>query len=67
MVAAFDRMARTTADGAANAILEGVARNNPRIMVGLDARAISALQRLFPKTYQRIAQPGIARRGLQQV
>jgi butyryl-CoA dehydrogenase len=67
MVASFEKMARTSADEAARVILTGVARNNPRIMVGLDARGISLLQRLFPKTYQRIARPGIARRGLQQV
>lgn len=67
MVAAFEKMARTSAERAAQAILRGVARGSPRIMVGLDARGISLLQRLFPKKYQRIIQPGIKRRGLQQV
>ena len=67
MVDAFERIARTSAERAARTILDGVARNSPRIMVGADARGISALQRLFPKTYQRIARPGIKRRGLHQV
>jgi butyryl-CoA dehydrogenase len=67
MVAAFEAIARTSPEQAASTILKGVARNSPRIIVGLDARAISLLQRLFPKTYQRIARPGIKRRGLQQV
>lgn len=67
MVAAFQKMARTKAEDAAEVILKGVARNSPRIIVGLDARAISLLQRLFPKTYQWIARPGIKRRGFHQV
>jgi NAD(P)-dependent dehydrogenase (short-subunit alcohol dehydrogenase family) len=48
----FDRMARTTAEAAARTILRGVKRNARRVLIGADARAISALQRLLPSGYQ---------------
>ena len=67
MLAEFDRMARTTADRAARVIVEGVCRGQRRIMVGMDARAISVLQRLLPKSYQRLVEFGARRRGLTQV
>ncbi len=67
MLAEFDRMARTTAEKAARVIIQGVLRGNRRIVVGLDARAISTLQRLLPKSYQRLVEFGARRRGLTQV
>jgi butyryl-CoA dehydrogenase len=67
MLAEFDRMARTTADDAARTILEGVRRGRRRILIGMDARAISALQRLLPHRYQRLVEIGARRRGLTQV
>ena len=67
MHAEFDRMARTTADEAARTIIAGVRKGKRRIVVGLDARGISALQRLFPKGYQRMVERGARRRGLSQV
>jgi NAD(P)-dependent dehydrogenase (short-subunit alcohol dehydrogenase family) len=67
MLAEFDRMARTTADKAARVIVEGVRRGKRRIVVGMDARAISTLQRLLPKSYQRLVEIGVRRRGLTQV
>jgi hypothetical protein len=33
----------------------------------MDARAISALQRLLPSGYQRLVELGVRRRGLTQV
>ena len=48
----FDRAARTTAESAARAIVRGVKRNARRVLIGADARAISALQRLLPTGYQ---------------
>jgi NAD(P)-dependent dehydrogenase (short-subunit alcohol dehydrogenase family) len=67
MLAEFDRMARTTADDAARAIVAGVCRGKRRILIGVDARVLSALQRLLPKGYQRLVEFGARRRGLTQV
>jgi hypothetical protein len=60
-------MARTGADDAARKIVGGVRKGKRRILVGLDARAISALQRLLPERYQRLVEFGARRRGLTQV
>ncbi len=67
MLAEFDRMARTPPEKAARAIVEGVLRGNPRIVVGADARVISFLQRLLPRRYQGLVGRGVRRRGLTQV
>lgn len=67
MLAEFERMARTPADAAARAIIDGVLRGRRRILVGADARLISTLQRLLPSGYQRLVALGARRRGLTQV
>lgn len=67
MHAEFDKAARTSAESAARTILRGVARGKRRILVGFDARIISALQRLFPRGYQWLVERGAKRRGLGQV
>jgi len=54
MNATFDRLARTSAESAARTILRGVKRNARRVLVGPDAHAIDALQRLLPTSYQRL-------------
>lgn len=50
-VALFDRLTLTTPEQAARLILDGVRRQNPRILVGPDAVALDVLQRLFPRRY----------------
>ena len=50
-VARFERMTPTTPEAAAERILEGVERREPRILIGKDARQIDVLQRLRPATY----------------
>jgi short-subunit dehydrogenase len=50
----FDRMARTMPEAAARAILRGVRRNARRVLIGADAYAIAALQRLLPTGYQAL-------------
>ncbi len=50
----FDRVARTSPDEAARVILDGVVRNRRRVLIGGDARFISALQRLLPNRYQAL-------------
>ncbi|WP_137817288.1 SDR family oxidoreductase [Pseudomonas sp. 2FG] len=49
-----DQLLRTTPDKAAQVIMRGVLRNNRRILIGADARALDALQRLLPALYQRL-------------
>ena len=47
----FDKVAKTTSDEAAKVILKGIKANEPRILIGKDARAISTISRLFPRRY----------------
>jgi len=55
-VARFDRLTPTTPDQAAERILEGVERREPRILIGSDARQLDILQRLKPATYWKLLQ-----------
>jgi short-subunit dehydrogenase len=41
---------RTTADEAAKAIIDGIKRNKRRILIGMDAKVLDILTRLFPVT-----------------
>ena len=50
----FDRVARSTPEQAAETIVAGIKKKNPRILIGKDARAISSFSRLFPKHYLRV-------------
>ncbi len=55
-VAYFDtKMARTSAEKAAQIIIKGIKKNKSRILVGFDAHIIDILQRLFPVMFQRLA------------
>jgi short-subunit dehydrogenase len=47
----FDNAARTTPAAAALRIITGIEKNQPRILIGNDARFIDVLQRLRPGTY----------------
>jgi short-subunit dehydrogenase len=47
----FDNAARTTPTAAALRIIEGIEKNEPRILIGSDARFVDVLQRLRPGTY----------------
>lgn len=47
----FDRLARTTAQAAALRIIRGVEHNEPRILIGSDAKYLDLIQRLKPATY----------------
>lgn len=50
----LEKLAKSTAEQAANTIIKGIKSNNPRILIGPDARQISMVQRLFPKRYFKI-------------
>ncbi len=52
---AFEKSFITSAEKAAKTILQGVQRNQRRILVGPDARVYDWMVRLFPTAYQRIA------------
>jgi short-subunit dehydrogenase len=47
----FDAVARTTPAAAALRIITGIEKNQPRILIGNDARFMDLLQRLRPATY----------------
>jgi short-subunit dehydrogenase len=47
----FDAVARTTPAAAALRIVQGIEKNQPRILIGNDARFMDLLQRLRPATY----------------
>src|ERR1700674_3457359 len=47
----FDKVAKTTPAAAALRIIEGIEKNQPRILIGNDARFMDLLQRLRPGTY----------------
>jgi short-subunit dehydrogenase len=47
----FDRLARTTPEMAAQRIIRGIEHNEPRILIGSDAKYLDIIQRLRPATY----------------
>jgi short-subunit dehydrogenase len=47
----FDAVAKTTPQAAALRIITGIEKNQPRILIGNDARFMDLLQRLRPGTY----------------
>ncbi len=50
----FDKIAKTSPEDAAEDIMNAISKKNPRLLIGKDARAISHLSRLFPKSYLKI-------------
>jgi len=50
----FEKITQTTAEEAAEIILKGIKKKNPRILVGEDAKQISKIARAFPKKYLMI-------------
>ncbi|MEM6343097.1 MAG: SDR family NAD(P)-dependent oxidoreductase [Bacteroidota bacterium] len=50
----FDKLAPTTAEQAAQVILQGMEKRKARILIGKDAKRLAWLQRLFPSGYQKI-------------
>jgi short-subunit dehydrogenase len=47
----FERLARTTPEEAARRIIRGIERNEPRILIGSDAKLLDLIQRFKPSTY----------------
>lgn len=50
----FEKITQTTAEEAAEIILKGIKKKNPRILVGEDAKQISKIARIYPKKYLKI-------------
>jgi short-subunit dehydrogenase len=50
----FDEVAQTSPEEAAETIVRGIRKENPRILIGKDAHAINYVSRLFPRKYLRI-------------
>jgi short-subunit dehydrogenase len=59
----FDRIARTTPQGAARQILAAVRRNKRRALVGPDAKALDLVARLPAGVVQRVVVAGARRRA----
>jgi short-subunit dehydrogenase len=57
----FDAIARTTPAAAALRILEGIEKNQPRILIGGDAWFMDLLQRFRPATYWAVLAKRLAR------
>jgi len=47
----FEQLARTSPAAAAQRIIRGIERNEPRILIGADARYLDLIQRLRPASY----------------
>ena len=57
----FDAIAQTSAKDAALRIIKGIEKNEPRILIGGDARFMDLLQRFRPATYWNVMAKRIAR------
>jgi NAD(P)-dependent dehydrogenase (short-subunit alcohol dehydrogenase family) len=64
-VALFERLAPTSPETAADRIVEGVKRGEPRILVGADAVRMDRLQRLFPIRYWNMLRKQIEKTAAQ--
>lgn len=53
-VTRFEKLARSTPEAAADRIVAGILANEPRILIGGDARILDRLQRLLPVRYGRV-------------
>ena len=50
----FDKLARTTPEKAGETIVNGIAKDKGRILIGTDAKIIDLLQRILPSSYGKI-------------
>jgi butyryl-CoA dehydrogenase len=53
-IANFNKVAKTTAEQAADIILAGIAKKQRRILVGGDAKLLDFVARWFPSSYEKI-------------
>jgi short-subunit dehydrogenase len=57
----FEQLARTSPAAAAQTIIRGIERNEPRILIGLDAKFLDVIQRLRPASYWRLLERAFKR------
>jgi short-subunit dehydrogenase len=50
----FEKLARTTPESAAEQILRATEKRKKRLLIGLDAKYLSLISRLFPVNYPRL-------------
>ena len=62
-LADMERMFLHTADNAAKSILKGVQKNERRVLVGMDAKVLDGMARVFPTGYQWIFTKALKWRG----
>ncbi|MFN3231973.1 MAG: SDR family NAD(P)-dependent oxidoreductase [Alphaproteobacteria bacterium] len=55
MIAGFDQVTPTSPEGAAQTIIKGIKENDPRVLIGPDARRIDFWQRLLPARFPLMA------------
>lgn len=60
VAAAFEKLAGTSSEKAAEIIWKGVSKNQARILVGPDATFIQLMLRVFPESYPKLVERGIA-------
>lgn len=58
-VANFKKIARTSPEKAAEIIIRGIEKKEPRILVGVDARILDLVQRVFPRRYWELLGRGM--------
>lgn len=54
ILADFNKQAKTTAEQAADVILNGLVKNKRRILIGKDAKLLDRIVRWFPATYEKV-------------
>ena len=54
----FDRLAATTSEEAARQIVRAIETNQKRLLIGKDAKALDAIQRLLPNHYDTVLNVG---------
>jgi short-subunit dehydrogenase len=54
MIERFERLVETTPQTAARRIVTGIERDEPRILIGTDARRADLVQRLLPASYWKV-------------
>jgi short-subunit dehydrogenase len=59
MIERFEKLAETTPQAAARRIVIGIERNEPRILIGTDARRADFVQRLLPASYWKVIARGL--------
>ncbi|MDD3761960.1 MAG: SDR family NAD(P)-dependent oxidoreductase [Nevskiales bacterium] len=50
----FDKLARTTPEQAAAAIIDGIEHKRPRVLIGGDAKLLDKVQRWMPESYPKL-------------